>query len=291
MLPYLQLILCALLWGLAGPIIRWSELPSLSVIVIRFSLPLLLSYAVLRWIERTRPQPITWALFAVSVLTVLANAAYACAFAFTTISNVLLILYTRPVLTTLMASLILGEHVPRQLWGLLLIAFLGVAIIMSEHQLSFADSDLIGMLLALVTAALSGLSWAIVKKYNAASSSPTQVIFHQHLVGGLLALLWLPFVIQAAPVKGLAIASLYPILVGFVALQLYFSALKVVPLSRTMPITYLEPVVAVLVGVLCFGEQITLKLIVGGALILCGAAGTIGLSIAKPGLSRTRLKL
>ena len=278
MLPYLQIIFCALLWGLAGPLIKWSGLPSLSIIAIRFWVPLVLTYAWIRWVEREKLQPMDRSLANISALTLIGNTLYIVAFSFTSISNVLLLLYTRPVLTTLFASALLHEHISRRLWGLLLLSCVGAITIISAHEISFLNSDIVGMGIALLTALITGFSWALIKKRSHGVHTPSQILFHQHLFGGVLGGILLPYIIYHEPAVGVSIALFYGLVVGFFGSMLHFRALRSVPLSKIMPLTYTELLVAITCGTWFFGDVLSLRVIIGGMLILLGAVGTLSLN-------------
>lgn len=211
----------------------------------------------------------------VSFLNPLGNFLYIAGFAFTSISNVVLLIYTRPVLATVLSAIMLGERISARLWFLLLVSFSGVVIIVTGHPLSLANRDLIGMAIAFLAAFTTALTWAMIKKRGYGDNSPIEILFYQHLIGGAACLFYLPKVIMTEPLSGLFVASLYGIFVGFFATLLYFRGLRVVPLSQAMPLTYMELVITVLIAVYIFGEELTLRTILGGVLIVSSALATI----------------
>ena len=275
MLSYLQILCCAVLWGFAGPMIRWSGLSSLSVVALRFALPTILSLVSIYCFEKGRLHKIDRPILFASFFNAIGNGFYISAFAFTSISNVLLLLYTRPVIATLMASILLKEQVSSRLWCLLFISFIGALLIITSNDITFSGSALLGMLLALAAAFTISLAWAYIKKYGYGERSASEVLFYQNLFGAIVALPLLPSVLLSEPIENLSIGLLYSLVVGFVATLMYFKGLQVLPLSRVMPITYAELVVAVTVGVIAFGDTLSMTKILGGLLIVISSLSTL----------------
>ncbi len=278
MIPYLEILACAIIWGSAGPLIRWSGLPTASTMSIRFVIPLLLSFSALKFIEKRPVKRMSPTMIWVSILNPIGNLLYIAAFAFTSISNVLLVLYTRPVLATILAALMLGEHVSARLWFLLSVSFSGVLLILSAHPLSLEDSDIVGMAIAFSAAFATAFIWALIKRRGYGDNTPNEILFYQHLVGGIVCCFYLPHVILTEPAGGLLIASIYGILVGFVSTSLYFRGLRTVPLSRAMPLTYMELIITVIIAVTFFKETIGWRSVVGGALIVSSALAAVLIS-------------
>lgn len=275
MSSYIQIFCCAILWGFSGPMIRWSHLPPTSISSIRLTLPLFLAYGTLRWIEKRKLSPINSSLALASLLSALGNGFYISSFTFTSISNVLLLLYTRPVMATLLGCLMLGERVSVRLWCLLGIAFSGALLIICAHDLEFSNSDLLGMLLALGAAFTTALAWTVIKMRGYQERSASEILFYQHLLGAIIALPLLPSVIMSAPADGIAISCLYASLIGFLATLMYFKGQQHIKLSSAMPLTYAELVVAVFLGVIVFGDHLSPLQIAGGILIVASSLFTI----------------
>lgn len=74
----------------------------------------------------------------------------------------------------------------------------------------------------------------------------------------------------AIPERGW-IAILYIALIGSVlAYTVFYRALKIMSASQLAALTYLEPVVTMIAGVLILHEHVTPQILAGGAVILCG---------------------
>jgi drug/metabolite transporter (DMT)-like permease len=263
---------------MSGPLIRWSGLGSISVISIRFTIPLFLAYAWIKWVEKRSLGKINKSLAWVSVLTALGNVFYISAISLTSISNVLLLLYTRPAMATIFASLFLRERVDLSRWLLLLLSFGGAILVVSSHQLGFENKDITGMLLALAAALVVAFSWALVKRNGYQGRSTGEVIFFQHLFGAALTFPLLLSTISEQNFMSIGICLIYAVVIGFVATLLYFLGLKHVPLSKAMPLTYAELVVALIIGIFFFDEILSPQSIIGGIFIVLSSAGTIKLN-------------
>ncbi len=69
---------------------------------------------------------------------------------------------------------------------------------------------------------------------------------------------------------------------------LYYSLIGEAGATRASLITYVNPAVAVLLGVLLLGEPLTWATLVGFALIVLGCALTTGMLVSTRGPGRTR---
>jgi drug/metabolite transporter (DMT)-like permease len=63
---------------------------------------------------------------------------------------------------------------------------------------------------------------------------------------------------------------------------MYFRLLRRIGAVRAMSVTFLNPVVALISGSLYLGEEVTLQMIAGGAVVLLGTALSLGLLGPKP---------
>lgn len=91
----------------------------------------------------------------------------------------------------------------------------------------------------------------------------------------LAALLYLPFVLPAWPAQFSAASSLSVLALGVVctawAFVLFFALIAEAGPARATVITYVNPLVALVLGVLLLGERLTVGMVVGFALVLLGS--------------------
>jgi drug/metabolite transporter (DMT)-like permease len=185
---------------------------------------------------------------------------------------------TAPLFAALIAHLVLKERMGnRRAWGLV-IGFAGVAVLM-WGSISFKSSS--GMLA--VSAVLgTSILWGVGANYtrkHLSGASPMVIT-----VGSLLAasLLLAPFAWANWPSRnpsprawaeltflGVASSGL-----GFL---MYFRLLHRIGPVRAMSVTFLNPVVAIVAGAGYLGEEVTLQMISGGAVVLLGTALSLGI--------------
>lgn len=156
----------------------------------------------------------------------------------------------------------------------LLLGFLGVAVIFGEdlaalggEQVRFAS---LVLMLSPVAAALSQIA---VKRWGSSLHSFTLTALPMLCSAGLMALLafWLERdrAVAPTPVAWLAVAYL-GIVGSALTFTLFFWLLTRGNILRVSMIAYGTPVVAVFVGTFFLGEPLTLQLVGGAALVLCG---------------------
>jgi len=128
----------------------------------------------------------------------------------------------------------------------------------------------------------AALSWALGSwasgRLPMPSDAATSTAFEMLIGGAVLGLLgpllgehWSTFVVHSSTRSLLAVA--YLVLVGSVlAFTAYVWLLQHAPISQVSTYAYVNPVVAVLLGALVLGEQVTLTTIVGGGIIVLAVA-------------------
>ncbi len=170
----------------------------------------------------------------------------------------------------------------------LVIGFAGVVLLFSEQIRGLFDSStglskLPGMLLLLI-GAMSWASGSLYSKYNNTQGSASVNTAWQMLAAGLI---FLPSSFLTHEVQNLQwqnipthswLALLYLVIFGSIAaFSAYVWLLQVRPATQVSTYAYVNPVIAVILGVLFAHESITL-LQVGGLVIILGSVLLINLS-------------
>ena len=157
----------------------------------------------------------------------------------------------------------------------LLLGFGGVCIIFYDHLHDFLQPDFrFGILLSLAAT----WSWAFATLYTkqqAANFNPYFSLGIQMLISGTILTtttnavgIALPF--TAIPWQSWAVIA-YMVLMGSVfSFICYLYALQHLPTEQASIYAYINPVVALLLGALYFGEKITVFILIGGAVALIG---------------------
>lgn len=187
---------------------------------------------------------------------------------------------TQPFMLVMMGML-MGERVSLVKWGWLVLAFSGVVVLLSgEMAGSHQQGWLAGIGLALGAAFFYALTAIITRKLK--SIAPQHIAFIQVLTGVvmLLPLEKLPALSADFP---WAILLTLGILHTGIMYQLLYSAIQKLPTPIVGSLSFIYPVVAIVVDSLAFGHTPTATQLAGGVLILFAAAGNnLGWGEKKP---------
>lgn len=192
------------------------------------------------------------------------------AYKYTTISAATLSYYFAPVIVTIVCPVIFHEKLTKKQILCFLMSTIGLILIIGFENVGSGGTDLIGILFGLGAAAF----YAAVVLLNKFIKNVEGI--HRTLLQFFAAILILiPYV---ACTSGFHLGSLNAI--GWVCLLIvglihtgitycmYFSALKELKGQEAAILSYIDPLVAVLMSVLVLGEQMTFWQLLGGIFIL-----------------------
>jgi drug/metabolite transporter (DMT)-like permease len=184
-----------------------------------------------------------------------------------------------PVWVAILGWVFLRERLaPIAILGIV-IGIAGVAILVGPDGTPAENSDPTGVI-ALI---LSPISWAIGSLYSANRArlpkQPLVATGGQMLAGGILLNLvglfsgeWASFTPGAVSGDSI-VALIYLTVIGsLLAFTTYGWLLRVAPLQFIATYAYVNPVVAVMLGVLILNEQLTLRTFIAGAIIVFSVA-------------------
>ena len=177
---------------------------------------------------------------------------------------------TQPFMLVMMGML-LGERVSLVKWGWLILAFGGVVILLSSELSGTHGSEwLAGIGLALGAAFFYALTAIIARKLK--SIAPQHIAFIQVLVGVvmLLPLVHAPELTASFPWRYLLILGIVHTGIMY---QLLYSAIQKLPTPVTGSLSFIYPLVAMVVDYLVFNHALSAVQLLGGMLILFAAAG------------------
>ena len=168
-------------------------------------------------------------------------------------------------------GMLTGERVTLIKWGWLTLAFFGVVVLLSSELMQAHGSQLAtGIALALGAAFFYALTAMIARKLR--PLPPQHIAFVQVIVGTIMLL---PLV--HAPDFTAAFPWHYLLILGIVhtgiMYQLLYSAIQKLPTPITGTLSFIYPLVAMVVDYLLFHHALTPVQLVGGLLILFAAAG------------------
>ena len=192
------------------------------------------------------------------------------AYKYTTVSVATLSYYFAPVIVTVACPLLFKEKITGKQWICFGMSTLGIVLITGIGDLSAGSNHLIGILFGLGAACL----YAVVILLNKFIRK-VEGIHRTFLQFFAAVLILVPYV---GFTGGVTLSSMNRtgwiclLIVGLihtgVTYCLYFSSLKELPGQKAAILSYIDPLVAILVSVVVLGERMTLVQMIGGALIL-----------------------
>ena len=192
------------------------------------------------------------------------------AYKYTTVSVATLSYYFAPVIVTIACPILFKEKMKAKQWICFVMSTLGIVLITGIGDLSQGDSHIKGILFGLGAATLYA-TVILVNKFikNVDGIHRTFLQFMASVI------VLVPYV---ALTDGVNLASLdfkgwgFLLVIGIVhtgiTYCLYFSSLKELPGQKAAILSYIDPLVAVLVSVVILNEKMTFMQIMGGILIL-----------------------
>ena len=192
------------------------------------------------------------------------------AYKYTTVSVATLSYYFAPVLVTLICPILFKEKMGLRQWLCFILSTLGIVLITGLGNLSDGSNHLLGIGFGLGAACL----YATVILLNKTIKTVTGL--HRTFLPFLAAIAVLvPYVLLSGGVTLQSLDApgwLCLLAVGIVhtgiAYCLYFSSLKELPGQQVAILSYIDPLVAVVMSVTVMGDAVSLPLIAGGVLIL-----------------------
>jgi drug/metabolite transporter (DMT)-like permease len=167
---------------------------------------------------------------------------------FMPIADTLAIFFVQPLITTVLAPLLLREHVDRRRWIVVGIGFVGTLIVIRPGFQIFN----IGIVFALASGTAMAF-YVLMTRRLARVESSISMSLHTSLVGAILASIPLPFVWESPSASQWGLL----ILVGAIAVLGHFLITWAYSLSEASllaPLAYSEMIMATLAGWWFFGE-------------------------------------
>jgi drug/metabolite transporter (DMT)-like permease len=158
----------------------------------------------------------------------------------------------------------------------IVVGLVGVLIVLGAWQ-GFGSNNPLAILALLVAITLYGIGTPYVRKNITPLNLPTEVSVFGQI--GTAAITLLPFYLVSGPLitstpNLQSVASIVTLgaLGSGIAYLLYYKILEVVGSAIASSVTYITPVIAVILGVLLLGEELHWYEPVGGLIVILGAA-------------------
>jgi len=194
------------------------------------------------------------------------------------VGNATLSHYIAPILVTcLFAPLLLRERLTRVTLYLTVTSFLGLAILFVPSLSTAFDW---GLILGAASGVAMALHVTLERRASLLGVHPLVVGAYKSL---FVAVAFGYFAVKSVPTTSLVdfgVMALWGIMVLGVSLQLFQTALAVIPATHAAIITYLEPLGALLIAALLLKEAITPYTVIGGLIIL--GSGLLLVLLATP---------
>lgn len=287
---YIELLIVAVIWGIAGPVIKLTlkDIPPDIFLFCRFAVASLVALPILMRHRAGRPK--SFRLWSITLFYGFLNSTAGLGFLFwgidkSTLLDTSLISLFGPILMMILGHFFLSEHLTKRMKIGSLITFFGATIIALEPIIIGGQNSergfdaLLGnglIFLSLVCGAFSGL---LSKKLMRENVSPGFLANSSFIIGLItfIPILFLSHnvadVVQviksATPYNHLGI--LYMALVsGSIAYTLNNKAQRTMELSETAIFSYLYPIFSAILAVILLGEKIGTITIVASAITIAG---------------------
>jgi drug/metabolite transporter (DMT)-like permease len=189
----------------------------------------------------------------------------------TSVAVAVLTHYLTPLLVAALSPWVLKEPARRSTWGALVVALAGLVLLLRPWADAGADD---------VTGALLGASSAVFYAANVFGSKRLQDRFDAvelaswPKVTSTAALVLVAFATDRAlpGTAALLVLVIGGLVCGALPTLLFYAGLRRIPASQASVLTLVEPVVAVAIGVVVWGEALHPLGVMGGAFVLGAAA-------------------
>lgn len=192
------------------------------------------------------------------------------AYRYTTISVATLSYYFAPVLVTVVCPILFREKLTKKQMLCFIMSTVGVVLIIGVENLGGGDDDLIGILFGLGAAVFYAAVIVINKMIKNISD------LHRMLLQFIAVIIILiPYVawsggstLSGMDGKGWICLLIVGLFHTGITYLMYFSSLKNLRGQEVAVLSYVDPLVAVIISVVILGETITISQIIGGLLVL-----------------------
>lgn len=277
----LYILTAIFLWSFLGIVIRLSGIPVHNLMFFSSAISSIITGAFFfnKKYRNEFPRGRSLAyLIIIGPLSLINSFSFFYAYKNTSVANAVLTHYTAPVFVAFLAPILLKEKITPRILAAVALATTGLWI-----MLNMSAAQFLGLIIAgdrntggILAGLLSGITYAVIIilfRVFSQNYHPVVLTFSQNLIisamlfpfaettGDLRSALW------AFGVMGIIHSTIAPIL--------YFRGMRDVTANRAAILGYLEPVCAIILGVIFLGEAVSFKTIIGGGLILLSGYLTI----------------
>ena len=202
-----------------------------------------------------------WPGVGIAACMATASTCFILSLSYTSVANTLILMSVGPWVTGLLGWLLLGERVRPRTWLTMGVALVGVVVMVSG---SYGTGRLAGDGLAILMASAFAMATVLVRRHPDIQMTPAA-----SLSAVLAALLVLPMASPlAASPRDLGLLALFGIGQFGAGFLLFMAGARLLPVAETSLIGMLETVLGPLWVWLLLGEEIGVRSIIGGLVIL-----------------------
>jgi len=266
---YLHIGLASILWGSNGVIVNLVELHPTTIAFFRVligGLTLIIVSVLVKGLETLKVNGFFKRLVVLGALLAAGWYFLFQAMKLIPIGAAVLINYLAPVFVAVLAPSVLHERLEKKIAIAIVLSILGVFLI-SYQGLGSGGLNILGIIFGLL-AAISYGGFVIYSKQTLAMLSYYTVAIYSYLVSALILSPSLLLIKSPLSPNSLILLFLMGVLNTGVAVTLYLKGLRSLKAQEAATITYLEPLSAIIFGYFMLGQEISIDIILGGALIL-----------------------
>jgi len=266
---YLHIGLASILWGSNGVIVNLVELHPTTITFFRVligGLTLIIVSILVKGLETFKVNGFFKRLMILGALLAAGWYFLFQAMKLIPIGAAVLINYLAPVFVAVLAPSVLDERLEKKIVIAIVLSILGVFLI-SCQGLGSGELSILGIIFGLLAATSYG-GFVIHSKQTLAKLSYYTVAMYSYLVSALILSPSLLLIKSPLSLNSLILLFLMGVLNTGVAVTLYLKGLRSLKAQEAATITYLEPLSAIIFGYFMLGQEISIGIILGGALIL-----------------------
>ena len=269
---YIAAVISAVLLGSEGIFVRNIAVDEYVIMLARLGLGfvfLVIYLLAKKKLPALSAKHVSFPLISTGILLALTMLFYMQAINMIPLANAVFLLFLGPIVATALSTLFLRERYTYTSIGLLLLAFLGFMLLL-EFKLNISIQKSIGYFWGLCGGLCYGVYIVINRSISDDIDTMTRSVY-QLLLGFLI---MLPFVFALENVE-ITKTDIYWLLgisffQGFVGITLIIVAIKHLKIVEYGTVSYLEPLVASILGYLIYNEFLSSMQILGCGLILTG---------------------
>jgi len=263
--PYLKIIIAAIIWGSSGVFIKKINLQAEVIAFFRLAVPSIF-FLIIYFFKKEKIR-FSKLLLLASLLNAIRLFFYFEGYTLTSISNAVIILYTWPIFATFFSFIFLKEKISKIQIIAIFIAFAGIILIYFNQTISFTNKDLLGMSSILLSSIIYAIT-VVIYKFKSHNFTNKDLIIYQNFLGSII---FFPFLLKSFNSINsyqISLSIIYAFLIGVVGFFLFFSSLKEIKASTSSQLTYFEVVSGIIFAIIFFKEELSLRLIIGGIMII-----------------------